>query len=97
MIKVHIKENLIQISGHANFAEYKTDIVCSAVSTAIIMTLNLMELFNLSDKIKFELTEGYFQLLIKESDEILNKISQNLEYTVGNLALQYPKNVKIYK
>ena len=97
MIKVIIRHDLIQISGHANYDEYGLDIVCSAISTSIIMTLNQIELFGLSKCIKYDLKEGYFQLNIIESNDTLEKILNNLTYTVENISKQYPKNVKINK
>ena len=40
MIKVVIKEDIITISGHANYDEYGKDIVCAAVSSTVITTVN---------------------------------------------------------
>ena len=97
MIKAILRSDLIQISGHANYDEYGLDIVCSSISTAIIMTLNLIELFELSNNIVYDLKEGYFQLLIKLKDDNLEKILNNLKFTVENISKQYPKNVKINK
>ena len=97
MIKAILRPEMIQISGHANYDEYGLDIVCSSISTAIIMTLNLIELFELSNNIVYDLKEGYFQLLIKLKDDNLEKILNNLTYTVENISKQYPKNVKINK
>ena len=95
MIKAIFRSDVIQISGHADYDEYGLDIVCSAVSTSIIMTLNLIKLFELSNLIEFDLNEGYFQLIVKQSNKDLDKILNNLKFTVENISQQYPKNVKI--
>ena len=95
MIKAILRSDVIQISGHANYDEYGLDIVCSAISTSIIMTLNLIKLFELSNLIEYDLNEGYFQLIVKQSNENLDKILNNLKFTVENISQQYPKNVKI--
>ena len=40
MIKVKIKNNIIKISGHANYNEFGNDIVCANVSGIIMTTVN---------------------------------------------------------
>jgi GT2 family glycosyltransferase len=40
MIKIHITEETIKISGHANYANYGHDIVCSAVSSIVTTSIN---------------------------------------------------------
>ena len=40
MIQVEKKENSILITGHALFDDYGKDIVCSAVSSIVITTIN---------------------------------------------------------
>ena len=37
------KESLIEVKGHAGFGPHGEDIVCSAISTACIMTANLID------------------------------------------------------
>ena len=33
----------LEINGHANYANFGQDIVCAAISTAAIMSINLLE------------------------------------------------------
>ena len=40
MIKVDIKKNHINISGHALFDDYGKDIVCASVSSIVITSIN---------------------------------------------------------
>lgn len=40
-------EYKIEVKGHANQNPYGSDIVCASVSTALIMTYNLLERLNL--------------------------------------------------
>lgn len=95
MTKVIIKENYLEVSGHANQNEYGKDIVCSSISTALIMTINLIEKFNQLNDIKYQIKEGYFVLEYNKNNEIVNNIVENLKYTLNELFIKYPKYIKI--
>lgn len=95
MTKVIIKENYLEVSGHANQNEYGKDIVCSSVSTALIMTINLIEKFSQLNDIKYQIKEGYFQLEYNKNNKIVNNIVENLKYTLNELFIKYPKYIKI--
>ena len=76
MIKVNIKNNIIEVKGHADYDKSGKDIVCASVSTLIISTINLCELFGKLDKIFYELSEGYFKLEVFK-DEIVDVLYDN--------------------
>ena len=84
MIKVSIiKDNLIKevkISGHADFADYGKDIVCSAVSSIATTTIN--NIIALDNK------------AITYS-EMASKLLNNMIMMLEDLAKDYPKNIKI--
>ena len=96
-----VKENeqaSIEVKGHAGYAVHGKDIVCASISTACILTANLIEKLNLSyNIIDLVCDEGYFRLKVKTIDETLNGIFENLEYTMENISKQYPKYLKIVK
>ncbi|MFI3252211.1 MAG: ribosomal-processing cysteine protease Prp [bacterium] len=95
MIKVRIKNDFIEIKGHANQNPHGTDIVCASVSTAVIMSINLIDTFNLLNDISYEIKDGYTKInIINESDD-LNKIINNLIYTLNTLGEDYPKYIAI--
>lgn len=94
MIKVHIKNNIIEVKGHAGYDVSGKDIVCASVSTLIILTINLCESFNKLDKIKYELKEGYFRLEVFE-DEIVDVLYENFKNTLRDLESQHNKYIKI--
>ena len=94
MISVKIEKNHFLVKGHAGWAQSGFDIVCSSVSTAVIMTINQIEIFELIDKIKFEVKEGYSEIIVVD---VINKILLNLTFTLKNLELDYPKYIKIYE
>ena len=93
MITVLKKDQGLIVKGHANQAKYGQDIVCASVSTALIMTINQIEIFSKLDKINYNISEGYFEIEYQNDDIVLN-IIKNLEFTLENLKQQYPKNIK---
>lgn len=87
----------IEVSGHAEYDESGKDIVCAAVSTAIIVTANAINLVGFNDHIELVIEEGYFKIEVNDNDDILNKLLLNLEYTLHDLEKQYPKYIKYQK
>jgi uncharacterized protein YsxB (DUF464 family) len=85
---------MIHIKGHALCSKKNNNIVCASVSTAIILTLNAIEIFNLKKKINYNLEEGNFFLKVIFFDEIINNLLKNLEYTLKDLKKSYKKNLK---
>ena len=88
------KITAIEVSGHAEYDESGKDIVCAAVSTAIIVTANAIELLDLNKNRSLFIEEGYFKLEVLKNDKILEKPLKNLEYTLHDLEQQYPKYIK---
>lgn len=78
-------ENLItgfELSGHADYAEHGSDIVCAAVSVLAINAINSIETFT-SDcfDIKTEEESGYMEL------KMISPISNNGRLLLNSLAL----------
>lgn len=89
------KTALLEISGHAEYAEHGKDIVCSSVSTACIISANLMEKLKLkSDIIDLVCEEGYFRFEIKTEDFTSVTIFDNLVEVLRQLQKDYPKYIK---
>ena len=100
MTKVKIlkdeNEQEIEVKGHSNYKESGSDIVCSSISTACIMTANLIDKLGYGyNIIKLVCDDGYFRLVIKNDNEIVNNVFENLVDTLKSLETQYPKNIKI--
>ncbi len=85
----------IKVSGHAEYDESGKDIVCSSVSTAFIMTVNQIELFDKLNDINYKLDSGDFELEVLNHSFEINKILLNFVYTVESLQEQYSKYIKI--
>lgn len=94
MIKVVLKKNHIEISGHALYDDYGKDIVCASVSSIVITTIN--GILRLDDKsIKYKQTKDTLSIdVLKENKEtktlILNMIS-----LLKDLEKEYEENIKI--
>lgn len=101
MIKYHVcKDQTIQtirVSGHANYKKHGEDIVCAAVSTATILSANLLERLGYKMDYTLDVEEGFFDLKVIKSNPTLEQVLINLEATLSELELQYPKYIKHQK
>lgn len=62
MIKIQFYNNGLVVSGHANYAEHGSDIVCAGVSSIVLGALNW---FIGTDAV-YEIAEGYVYLQINK-------------------------------
>lgn len=101
MIKVSIKSdkdkniNYIFVSGHANYSVRGSDIVCAAVSTAMYISIKLVE--KVCPKFSFKENEdkATMELIIVETNEFTNIILDNLVETLASLEKDYKKYISI--
>lgn len=93
MIKVLLKENFIQISGHAKFDDYGKDIVCASVSSIVYTTINAI--LNFNTKAIEVIDESNLTIKIISNDNITNTLIKNMIDLLKDLEEQYPKNLKI--
>lgn len=99
MIKVFIEKNeeefnKITISGHAMFDDYGKDIVCSAVSSIVITTVNgIVEIDR--DYLTVEEEKDKMTIIILKSDEICHKLILNMLMLLDELSKNYPKNIMV--
>ncbi len=87
----------VKVTGHAGFAKKGADIVCAAVSTAVIMTANALECLKVDKKVNLVVKEGYFEANIVSHDSVVDGLFANLEYTFNELVKEYPKYMKNQK
>lgn len=98
MIKVTLKkenDNLkrVIIKGHALYEDYGKDIVCAAVSSTVITSVNA--LISIDDKsIVYDDREG-LTIEVLKYDNITIKIIDNMINCLSELEKAYPKNIKI--
>jgi uncharacterized protein YsxB (DUF464 family) len=95
-VKKDNEEAVLEVKGHSGFAKYGEDIVCASISTACIMSANLIDNLNLGYNIlDLNVSDGYFKIKLKIVDETVNGIFDNLIETLNELSNQYPKHLKI--
>lgn len=93
MIKYAFKNQSLTVTGHALYAKHGHDIVCASVSTAIILSSNLINRFNQEKNVEVAIEEGYFSLKVIQETKEVKHIVDNLLWTLEELRLQYPKNI----
>lgn len=101
MIRVEIsaennKLKSISVKGHAMYDTCGKDIVCSAVSTCVITTVNgILEINDtLIDVIQ---KENEIVITLKEDNDIANSLLKNMIDILSDLERQYPKNIRLSK
>ncbi len=94
MIKVRYTKNTITLNGHANFANYGKDIVCSSVSSIVTTSINDMHVVN-KDAIVYEDDGQEMIIKIVKEDELILKLFDNLVQLLLSIAHDYPENIKV--
>ena len=96
MIKVVLDNNKIEVKGHAKYDEYGKDIVCASVSTLVISTIN--NIIDIDEEsILYEEKENEIKIEIKNNNEIVEKLINNMVLMLEDLEKDYPKNIKILR
>ena len=94
MVKVLVKENVIEITGHSNYDVLGKDIVCSAVSSIVTTTIN--GIISIDEKaISYLYKNDKMTISNIKKDEITNKLLNNMLDLLNSLAKDYPKNINV--
>lgn len=94
MIKVTKKDDHIEVSGHALFAEYGKDIVCAAVSCIVITTVNGIISID-KESINYLEKAGFISIdVVKHSKEV-DALILNMMNLLKELESQYKKNIRV--
>ena len=103
MIKVEIfrKNGSIigyKANGHSGYSEQGSDIICSAISTSMQMTLpGIQEVLKL--KPKFKLNDGFLDVDLKNISQNkfteINILTETMVLFLKELAKQYPKYIRL--
>ena len=83
------------IKGHSGYDTIGKDIVCSAVSSSFILTINLLEKFNSNMKYESDENIPMMKVTINNYTDIDEKILDNLIDCLKDVSRQYPKYLKI--
>ena len=98
MIKIKLlkKDNDLKkiiIKGHAMFDDFGKDIVCAAVSSTVITSVNACLSID-ENSLTYDDKEG-LEIEVKKNDVITYKIIDNMISNLKELEKAYPKNVQI--
>ena len=103
MIKVEIfrKNGSIvgyKANGHSGYSEQGSDIICSAISTSMQMTLaGIQEVLKL--KPKFKLNDSFLDVDLKDISQNkfteINILTESMALFLKELAKQYPKYIRL--
>lgn len=98
MIKIKLvkKNNNIEkiiIKGHAMYDDFGKDIVCAAVSSTVITSINACLSID-NETLVYDDREG-LNIDVMKSDIITKKIIDNMISNLKELEMAYPKNVQI--
>ena len=93
---------IIEVKGHSGYDELGKDIVCSSVSTSLILTINLLEKLNFKFSYESDDKIPYMSLNIdgenSEDDyKLIQTILGNLVDNLSQVEKQYKKYLKIYE
>ncbi|MBQ0098528.1 MAG: ribosomal-processing cysteine protease Prp [Oscillospiraceae bacterium] len=99
MIKVTFfgNENIkgFKVIGHSDYSEQGSDIVCSAVSSAVYMTANTITDV-LKAKADIKVSDGSFCLMLNDSDIALcSSALEGLRLHLLELSKQYQKYITV--
>ncbi len=99
MIQVYVNRNIsdkVEVTGHANFAEIGSDIVCSAVSMIMFTIANKLD--EMEKFITIEIDEedgGYMQIEVVKSDDETKLLMDTLVLGLKMIEEQYSKYIVI--
>ena len=94
MIKVLKEKDKIEITGHSGYDTIGKDIVCSAVSSIVTTTIN--GIISIDEKaISYEYHDDTMTIKVLKSDNITNKLLNNMLDLLKSLAKDYPKNISV--
>ena len=94
MIKVKVTKDLISIKGHANYDDYGKDIVCSAVSSIVMCSVEAVATFD-ANAIDVQEEKDRLDIVINKSDDITLKLINNMLNCLKQIEIKYPKNIQI--
>ena len=99
MIQVKVKKEKakyqeIIILGHAMYDDYGKDIVCSAVSSIVITTLNAILSLD-KGSITYIVSKKGIDISIKGEDRVTQILIRNMISLLKELEVNYPDNIQV--
>ena len=94
MTRVIINGDHIEIKGHAMFDYHGKDIVCAAISSIVITSVN--GILSIDEQaLNYTQEEGQITIDIKKHDKVTDALIKNMIDLLKELEKQYKKNIKV--
>jgi len=94
MTKVIIDGDHISVKGHAMFDYHGKDIVCAAISSIVITSVNgILKIDESALECKHD--SGLIEIFVKKHDKVTCALIQNMIDLLKELEEQYKKNIKV--
>ena len=84
----------VSVLGHAMYDDYGKDIVCSAVSSIVITTVNAILSLE-KESISYMVSKKGLNIKILKQNRITNTLIRNMVGMLGELEKKYQENIKI--
>lgn len=99
MIKVKVTKDSdmiksVSILGHAMYADFGKDIVCSAASSVVTTTINGILSFN-KEGLSYEVSKDGLVIKNIKTDNITQTLLNNMISLLKELEKDYPTNVEV--
>ena len=89
------KTKRIKISGHSGYAESGSDIVCSAISSAVMLAGSILEEVCPEYNINTDSEDAVIEIDIQSGNDLTYIVMKNLYLTLSEISKQYPKNLNV--
>ena len=86
----------IEATGHSGYAERGSDIICSAISGAVEVTMRMLEKDS-NATFDIDETKAMIKIIVKQPNEYTNDCLNSLIGFLEDLSNEYRKFLKIYK
>lgn len=96
-VKLLIGDNKLygfEISGHSDYADEGSDIVCSAISSASLMAANTITEV-IGDRAEASMDDGYLSFRLIDGSKASYQVLEGLKLHLTEISEQYPKNIRI--
>lgn len=94
MIKVEVTKKDIRVIGHAMYDDYGKDIVCAAVSSIVMTSVEGIASIK-EDAIDVKEEKDKLTIIINSYDEVTTKLINTMINLLKELQKKYPENIKI--
>lgn len=94
MIRVNKRGNIINISGHADYAEYGHDVVCASVSSVVTTIVNCIMNID-KDSIMYQDDGKTITITKVNNNSVADTILNTMIELLKDLERQYKENIKV--